>query len=103
MSSAAAMIGALRAENPFSGAFMTDFLDPFIVHRVLSDKTYLSLGLQSPLIIIMTNLHTNGYILNIFFSSKMQFCRETRSGFKLFVYPFLITYKNTFALLRSHN
>ena len=45
-----AILNSLNAHNlPFFQPILMIFVSKFMVHRALSDKTYLSLGLLSPL------------------------------------------------------
>ena len=45
-----AMLNSLNAHNfPLFQPILTRLVSKFMVHRALSDKTYLSLGLLSPL------------------------------------------------------
>ena len=53
-----AILNSLNAHNlPIFQPMLMILVSKFMVHRALSDKTYLSLGLLSPLIIIINWLH----------------------------------------------
>ena len=55
-----AILISLNAHNlPIFQPILMILVSKFIVHRALSDKTYLSLGLLSPLIMFMDCLRNN--------------------------------------------
>ena len=71
-----AILNSLDAHNfPIVQPILMIFVSKFIVHRVLSDKTYLSLGLLSPLTLCML---ANTYLfLSAIFFSKSTFLKNS--------------------------
>ena len=62
-----AILNSLNAHNlPISQPILMMLVSKFMVHKALSDKTYLSLGLLSPLNIYNKHLPRGDYC-NIFF------------------------------------
>ena len=52
-----AILNSLNAHNlPISQQILMIFVSTFMVHRALSDKTYLSLGLLSPLSLFINSI-----------------------------------------------
>ena len=59
-----AILNFLNAHNlPIFQPILMILVSKFMVHRALSDKTYLSLGLLSPLKIIVWSDHATEYSL----------------------------------------
>ena len=76
-----AILNSLNAHNlSIFQPILMILLSKFIVHRALSDKTYLSLGLLSPLIM----LHSERQNLHVFLSAiGLSTFQKTSNAFKL--------------------